>query len=205
MKKMMFFLFFLGSLTFTVLPPGDSDASGSGTLPTVIITRPPAAVVIPETRYVYFLPDFEENIFFYHGFWYRVYLDEWYKSKGYNGPWSRVQKVPDAVMKLPADFRTVSPGQERIPYRALKKNWRVWEESKFWDKKSQKARYKEREKERGKTGEETKGQPKAVLKEIPEETPPQGVIVETPTRPAEADGAAEGKGAAPDLSQEAPK
>jgi len=41
-------------------------------LPGLVIPAPPALVVIPGT-YVYYPPDVQTDIFFYHGYWYRPY------------------------------------------------------------------------------------------------------------------------------------
>lgn len=154
MKKRIALLLFLGALAFFSMP-ADSIASGRGRLPTVIITRPPYSVLIPETHYVYILPDYEENILFYHGYWYRPFKKSWYRSKGYNGPWKRTEKVPDAIKNLPADYRRIPPGRNRIPHKMLRKNWRKWEEERYWDKEESKAWYKKKKKARKKTVKKT--------------------------------------------------
>lgn len=177
MKKIFFLLLFLGAVSFNAFLPSGSSASAGDSLPTVIITRPPIAVVIPGTRYVYVLPDFDEDIFFYHGNWYRPYSDNWFRSKGYNGPWERVREVPAPVLNLPADFRSIEPGRERIPYRSLKKHWREWESSGYWEEKARKGRLKEKKagKKAVKKGpkpsdEVLKKAPEEAQREIPKET-----------------------------------
>ncbi len=104
-------------------------------LPSVMLPGPPEVVVIPGT-YVYFVPDIHENIFFYHGYWYRPYEEYWYRSKGYNGPWVYIRpaKVPSALINLPRNYRHLPPGYKHIPHRELKKNWRTWETNKYWDR-----------------------------------------------------------------------
>lgn len=170
MKKIFFLLLFLVAVSFNAFLPSGSSASAHGPLPTVIITRPPIAVVIPGTRYVYFLPDFDSDILFYRGNWYRPYSDKWFRSKGYNGPWERVREVPAPILNLPADFRSMDPGRERIPYRSLKKHWREWESSGYWEEKARKGRLKE--KKAGKKAVKEAVKPSdEVLKEAPEEMP----------------------------------
>ncbi len=122
MKKIFLLLFFLSTVFLNAFLPDGTAAFSTEPLPTVIITRTPKVVVIPGTRYVYFLPDYDEDILFYHGFWYRPYSGGWFRSKGYNGPWKPVQKVPGQVLNLPPDFRSAWQAGERISYRALKKH-----------------------------------------------------------------------------------
>jgi hypothetical protein len=105
--------------------------------PPLVIPAPPPVVVIPNT-YVYFPPEVEAEIFFYHGYWYRPYHEHWYRSGSYKGPWVYIVpgKVPRAVLHLPPNYRHVPPGHQhqRISQGQLKKNWKIWEKEKHWDK-----------------------------------------------------------------------
>lgn len=165
MKKIFFLLIILGAVSFPVVPSSGSTAYADTRLPTVIITRPPEAVVIPGTRYVYILPDFDEDILFYHGNWYRQHHGDWYRSNGYNGPWKRVHKIPDQVGDLPPDLRNIDPGAERVPYRSLKKYWKAWEREGYWEDAARKARQK---KAAGKAVKKGPKPSEKVLKEAPE-------------------------------------
>ncbi len=103
-------------------------------LPSLIIAEPPPLVVIPD-RYVYFVPGLDVDIFFYRGYWYRPHGGRWYRSGGYNGPWTYVarRRVPSVVVSLPPDYRhavTVRGGH--IPYGQFRKNWRNWEREDHW-------------------------------------------------------------------------
>lgn len=104
-------------------------------LPSVVISAPPAVVLIPGT-YAYFVPDADVDILFYHGYWYRPYKGYWYSSRSYNGPWVYMvpARVPRSLLYLPPDFRHVPPGYEHIPYGHLKKHWKKWEREKYWDR-----------------------------------------------------------------------
>ncbi len=104
-------------------------------LPGLVIPAPPVLIVIPGT-YVYYPPEVEVDIFFYHGYWYRPYRGGWYIASGYNGPWRAIgpRRVPPALINLPPAYRRVPPGHERIPYGQVKKNWRTWERERHWDK-----------------------------------------------------------------------
>jgi hypothetical protein len=103
--------------------------------PPLVIHAPPPVFVIPGT-YVYFAPEVDVDIFFYHGYWYRPYRGYWYRSGSYNGKWVYIapKKVPPPLLNLPPDFRHVPPGHQHIPYGQLKKNWRTWEKEKYWEK-----------------------------------------------------------------------
>jgi len=103
-------------------------------LPGIVIAGPPAMVVVPGA-YVYFAPDVEADLFYYHGYWYRPHQGGWYNSLGYNGPWGRVTigNVPPPLVNLRSGYRNVSPGYERMPYPVVQRYWRQWEEERYWD------------------------------------------------------------------------
>lgn len=117
-------------------------------LPAVVISAPPAVVVIPRT-YVYYVPEVEVDILFYRGYWYRPHSGYWYRAAGYNGPWVSIvaTKVPRVLIDLSPGFRQAPPGHQRIPYGQLKKNWRTWERDRYWDKHGAKERFKEEKRE----------------------------------------------------------
>lgn len=103
-------------------------------LPGIVIPVPPVMIVVPGA-YVYFTPDVETDLFFYRGYWYRPYQGQWYISLEYNGPWgyAAIESVPHALINLPRNYRHVRPGYERMPYGIVKRNWRAWEEKRYWD------------------------------------------------------------------------
>ncbi len=125
-------------LVFGLLSPATGNAEVSVNinipLPGLVIPAPPPLIVIPGT-YVYYPPDVDVDIFFYHGYWYRPYRGGWYIANGYNGPWRTVgpRFVPRALFKVPPAFRRMPPGHERMPYGMVQKNWRGWERERHWD------------------------------------------------------------------------
>ena len=123
-----------------------------GPPPPVVIPAPPPVIVIPET-YVYFVPNIEVEILFYHGYWYRPYQGRWHRATGYNGPWVYIEPplVPAVLVHLPPNYRQVPPGHQRIPHGQLVKNWKTWEKEKHWDKHDAKT---------GNGGSKNKGKPK---------------------------------------------
>ena len=104
-------------------------------LPGLVISAPPAMMVIPGT-YAYFSPDVDADIFFYHGYWYRPYGGQWFISAEYNGPWGSIaiKSVPSVLINLPPHYRQVPPYYKRMSCGMVMKNWRAWEEERHWDK-----------------------------------------------------------------------
>lgn len=103
-------------------------------LPALEISAPPAMMVIPGT-YVYYAPDVDADIVFYHNYWYRPYHGRWYCSASYSGPWGFVaaNRVPGALLHLPPGYRHMRGAYERIPYGQVRGNWRAWERARRWD------------------------------------------------------------------------
>jgi hypothetical protein len=103
-------------------------------LPGLVIAGPPAMMVVPGS-YVYFAPDVKTDLFFYRGYWYHPSRKGWYVSLEYNGPWGSVavDNVPRVLINIPRDYRRVLPGYERMPYAMVRRNWRNWEDERYWD------------------------------------------------------------------------
>lgn len=102
-------------------------------LPVYVAPAPPPVVVIPNS-YVYYVPNIEVDVLFYHGYWYRPHGAYWYRSSSYNGPWHHMapRSVPHALVSLPPNYRHMPPGHQHIPYGQLKKNWSRWERDRYW-------------------------------------------------------------------------
>lgn len=123
------------------------NAMGIGAPPRVEFAGAPELVPIPG-RYVYFVPDIDFDLFFYHNQWYRPYKGRWFRSDNYAGPWEHVREVPPALIDLPPNYKTIPRGYSRIPYGELRNNWERWEREKYWDKRGEDRGIKERERER---------------------------------------------------------
>lgn len=117
----------------------------------VVVSSPPDVVVISGT-YVYFIPDADEDIFFYRGYWYRAHESRWYRSTEYNSGWVfiSINNIPSQVRAITPGFRRVPPGQEKIPYGQLKKNWKSWEKQRRWEKVSDAREHQDRHGDHGK-------------------------------------------------------
>ena len=97
-------------------------------LPGLVISAPPALVMVPGT-YVYFAPDLNVDVFFYQGYWYRPYGGYWYISADYRGPWGylAIERMPSVLLNLSPSYRRVPPGYGRMPQGTVMRNWRTWE------------------------------------------------------------------------------
>ncbi len=135
-----FIVFLIGVVVLSVvtLSAGTSsagiDLNVAIPLPGLGIAGPPALAAVAGTS-VYFAPDVQADLFFYHGNWYRPYEGEWYISAEFGGPWGRVAigNVPPPLIDLPYDYREGSIGCRPMPYAVVKKNWMRWEEEGYWD------------------------------------------------------------------------
>lgn len=149
--------FLVASAMFLVLT-GFSSQSNAGVsvgidinIPAYRFAAPPPLVVIPGS-YVYFAPEADVDIVFYHGFWYRPYKGRWFRARAYNGPWGLIApvKVPRVLIELPPDFRHIYMEHPRIAHRDFNRNWRGWERNKYWerDERWREGRGRERREER---------------------------------------------------------
>lgn len=130
----------VGSMLLSVgmFSPGTSEAgiglSAAIPLPGLRLAASPSLALIAGTP-VYFAPDVEADLFFYHGNWYRPYGGEWYVSAEFGGPWGRVSigNVLRPLVDLPSDYRNEPSSYEPVPYAVVKRNWIRWEEEGYWD------------------------------------------------------------------------
>ncbi len=104
-------------------------------IPAFTFAAPPQLVVIPGT-YVYFVPDIDVEVLFYHGYWYRPWEGRWYRARSYRGPWAFIAaaRVPPVLIGLPPDYGHVGPGFRRIPYGEFNRNWKSWEKNRYWER-----------------------------------------------------------------------
>jgi hypothetical protein len=61
--------------------------------PPIVFSAPPLMVVLPETE-VYVAPDYDQDIYFYQGFWWRPWRGRWYRSLNYDSGWEFYYGVP---------------------------------------------------------------------------------------------------------------
>ncbi len=142
MKKLLLGAILLGlAFAFPVSAPARVDIAVS-LPPTVVFSAPPQVVVIPET-YVYVVPDVDEDIFFYNGWWWRPWNGRWYRSRNYSSGWVYYRGTPTFYRLIPSDWRTEYRehrwrghpwNHQPIPYSELHHNWRTWQTHRHWEK-----------------------------------------------------------------------
>jgi len=146
MKKIFFKILLF---TCAVLMPVSATAGVSVHVdipfpPPIIFPVPPLPVVIPETN-VYVVPDIQEDIFFYGGWWWRPWEGRWYRSRHYDKGWIYYRGVPSFHRHVPPGWRESyrerqwkgHPWEQyRVHHKDLQRNWRGWEKNKHWEKKN---------------------------------------------------------------------
>jgi hypothetical protein len=132
-------------------------------IPPIVVSAPPAVVIIPNT-YVYIAPDLQEDVFFYRGYWWRTHERNWYRARAVGGPWVFItfERTPRALRHLPprSHYREHHPGLDRIDHDRVRKNWRRWERERYWDrheswkghKQERRGRDRDRDHDRGDRG-----------------------------------------------------
>lgn len=148
MKKRMLIALLVGAMLAILLGYSTEVKAGIPIPPPppFIFPAPPSVFLVPNT-YVYFVPDIEPDIFFYHGYWYRPHKSYWYRASFYNGPWGHIAP-PSVIINIGPNFRSVPPGHQHIPYGQLRKNWRGWERDRYWDRPHERERRDLRREER---------------------------------------------------------
>ena len=144
MKKLILKALFL---TFVVFAPVSAMAEVNVHIniplpPLIIFPAPPEMVVIPETD-VYAVPDVQEDIFFYSGWWWRPWEGRWYRSHYYDRGWAYYNSVPSFYRNFRPGWRNDYRNHrwrghqwdyQRIPHRELQRNWQGWQRDRHWEK-----------------------------------------------------------------------
>jgi hypothetical protein len=143
MKKLLFGVIFLALVFVLPIPTmARVDVSVGISLPPIVFAAPPALIVLPGT-YVYVVPDYDEDIFFYGGWWWRPWEGRWYRSHYYNRGWSYYRNVPSFYFDVDPGWRGYYRERnwyghrwdyERIPERRVKQNWKSWNSNRHWER-----------------------------------------------------------------------
>ena len=143
-KKLFFGTILLTTmLVFPVPAMAEVNVGVSISLPLpIVFAAPPEMVVIPET-YVYVVPDIDEEIYFYNGWWWRPWEGRWYRSRHYDSGWAYYRRAPSFYGRVPSswrdDYRQHRWGEhqwdyQRIPHQQVQQNWNRWEKNRHWEK-----------------------------------------------------------------------
>ncbi|HYA90502.1 MAG TPA: hypothetical protein VEK32_03280 [Thermodesulfobacteriota bacterium] len=109
--------------------------------PPIPFAAPPQVIVMPETSGVYVAPDIDADLYFWNGFWWRLWEGRWYRSAYYDRDWAYYNNVPSFYFDIDPHWRDYYRNHnwyghqwnyQRIPYERLQKNWKTWQTSKSW-------------------------------------------------------------------------
>lgn len=144
MKKLILKILFL---TLVIFAPVSAMAEVSVHIniplpPPIIFPVPPSLVVIPETD-VYVVPDVQDEIFFYAGWWWRPWQGHWYRSHYYDRGWVYYQHAPYFYRNIPSGWRNdyinhhwkgYQWDYRPIPHHEIQRNWSGWKRDRHWEK-----------------------------------------------------------------------
>lgn len=143
MKKLLFHITLL--ILIAIFPlPAQAKSAADGAIPRpppIVFVKPPELIVLPGT-YVYTVPDIPVDIFFYSGWWWRLWEGRWYRSRNYRSGWAFYKSVPAFYAAIPSDWREnyrerLWEGKEwdcrRLPYHQVQRNWKAWEQHRYWE------------------------------------------------------------------------
>jgi len=109
--------------------------------PPIPFAAPPSVIVMPEADGVYVDPDIDADLFFWDGFWWRLWEGRWYRSAYYDRDWVFYDAVPRFYFNIDPHWRTYYRNHswyghewnyERIPYQRLHENWKTWQTRKTY-------------------------------------------------------------------------
>ena len=145
MKKMLLGMVFLLLVIAGPIPAMAqvSISVGISLPPPIVFPAPPAVVVLPDTDDVYVVPDIDVEIFFWNGFWWRLWEGRWYRSRYYDRSWAYFDSVPVFYYEIDPGWRVYYREHnwhghrwyyKRIPNRQLQRNWRGWHTNRYWER-----------------------------------------------------------------------
>jgi hypothetical protein len=105
--------------------------------PPIPFLAPPPMIVLPETE-VYVAPDYDQDLYFYQGYWWRPWGGRWYRSLRYDSGWEFYNGVPGwyggVYPHWRENYRHHVWGGHRWDYHPLhyddvRTHWRTWHET----------------------------------------------------------------------------
>ena len=145
MKRLLLGTFLL-ALEIVVPMPARAEVNisiGIPLPPPIVFAAPPEVIVMPDTDYVYVVPDVDADMFFWGGWWWRPWEGRWYRSHYYNRGWAYYNNVPSFYFDVDPGWRGYYRDHnwyghrwnyERIPNRRLQQNWKGWRDDRYWDR-----------------------------------------------------------------------
>jgi hypothetical protein len=104
--------------------------------PPIVFAAPPGVIAMPETSGVYACPEIDADLYFWNGFWWRLWEGRWYRSQYYDRGWGYYNSVPSWYYDVDPGWRGYYRNHnwnghpwnyERVPYQRFQQNWRGWQ------------------------------------------------------------------------------
>ena len=111
--------------------------------PPIVFQAPPDVIVMPDSNDVYVVPNIDIDMFFWNGWWWRLWEGRWYRSHYYNRGWRYYKNVPSFYFDVDPGWRGYYRDHnwyghrwnyERIPYQQLQQNWKSWQNDRHWER-----------------------------------------------------------------------
>jgi len=145
MKKLLFGTMLLALVIAVPIPTmaGVDIHIGIPLPPPIIFPAPPEVIVMPDTDDVYVAPDIDVDLFFWNGWWWRLWEGRWYRSHYHDRGWGYYDNVPSFYFDVDPGWRGFYRDHnwhghrwdyERIPDRRLHQNWKSWRSNRHWQR-----------------------------------------------------------------------
>jgi hypothetical protein len=114
-----------------------------GLPPPIVFAAPPEVIVLPDTDDVYVVPYIEVDLYFWNGWWWRLWEDHWYRSRYHDRGWAYYRHLPRFYYDVDPSWRVYYREREwrgyrwdyeRVPDRRLRQNWSSWRNHGYWQK-----------------------------------------------------------------------
>jgi hypothetical protein len=145
MKKLLFGAMLLAlAIVVPVATMAQVDINVNVSLPPPIaFGAPPVVIALPDSNDVYVAPDINVDLFFWNGWWWRLWEGRWYRSHYYDRGWGYYKNVPSFYFDVDPGWRGYYRDHnwyghrwnyERIPNARLQQNWKSWHKDRHWER-----------------------------------------------------------------------
>jgi hypothetical protein len=109
--------------------------------PSLAFETEPYLVPLPGT-YVYAAPDYDVDLYYADGYYWRPWEGRWYRSSRYDRGWAAYSGVPGFYTSLPRNWRNDYQSHRwrgrsweysRVPHHEVERNWSNWKRARRWD------------------------------------------------------------------------
>ena len=111
--------------------------------PPIVFSTPPEVIALPDTNDVYVAPDINADMYFWNGWWWRLWEGRWYRSPYYNRGWAYYNRVPSFYFDVDPGWRGYYRNHnwhghrwnyQRVPNLQLQQNWKSWHNNGRWER-----------------------------------------------------------------------